>query len=240
MNENMNQMLDSIYSLKAGNFHAANSNTPNVLYQQGLYPQIWKNRYGELSLITTPKFVPQEWICVTYLWTEEESKASNFDDKAYDIYGNQLWFKKGKFPININGETNGELLDGTSIKVTTLIDTGCSKPILNKRFYDRTPFLHQFPKYPLKSLKVIAADDGVIEVTEAIHFMTKFHGHVFEFIAYLANMCVSMDFVTGQKSLFELEAGADFSNLPSHFMNRSSPVYAVDDFTVNLVKQMTL
>ena len=39
--------------------------------------------------------------------------------------GNNMWFKQGKFPINLHSETQGELIDGTNIKVTTLIDTGC-------------------------------------------------------------------------------------------------------------------
>ena len=55
-----------------------------------------------------------------------------------------MWFKQGKFPINLHGETEGELMDGNGIKVTTLMDTGCSKPILNKKFYDKHPYLHQF------------------------------------------------------------------------------------------------
>ena len=30
--------------------------------------------------------------------------------------------KQGKFPINLHGETEGELMDGNGIKVTTLMD----------------------------------------------------------------------------------------------------------------------
>ena len=106
-----------------------------------------------------------------------------------------MWFKQGKFPINLQAESQGELMDGTHIKVTTLIDTGCSKPILNKRFYDKHPYLHEMPHYTIQSIGVIVADDGVIKVTEAIQFMIKFHGHVFEFIAYLADMSDTFDFV---------------------------------------------
>ena len=102
--------------------------------------------------------------------------------------GNNMWFKQGKFPINLQAETQGELMDGSNIKVTTLIDTGCSKPILNKKFYDKHPYLHEMPHYTIQSIGVVVADDGVIKVTEAIQFMIKFHGHVFEFIAYLADM----------------------------------------------------
>ena len=104
--------------------------------------------------------------------------------------------------------------------------------ILNKKFYDRHPFLHKFPCHPLQSIGVVVANDGVIKVTEAIQFMVKFHGHVFEFIAYLADMSATFDLVIGQKSMYELEATVDFNNLAFIFLKRSLPVYAVDDFIV--------
>ena len=143
-----------------------------------------------------------------------------------------MWFKQGKFPINLQAESQGELMDGTNIKVTTLIDTDCSKPILNKKFYDKHQYLHRMPHYSIKSIGVVVADDGVIKVTEAIQFIIKFHGHVFEFIAYLADMSDTFDFVIGQKSMYELGATVDYNNLAFTFLKRSLPVYAVENFTV--------
>ena len=63
-----------------------------------------------------------------------------------------MWFKQGKCPINLHSETQGELMDGTNIKVTTLMDTGCSKPILNRKFYDKHPYLQKMPHYPIQSI----------------------------------------------------------------------------------------
>ena len=143
-----------------------------------------------------------------------------------------MWFKQGNFPINLHSETQGELMDGTNIKVTTLMDTGCSKPILNGRFYDKHPYLQKMPHYPIYSVGVIVADDRVIKVSDAIQFMIRFHGHVFEFIAYLADMSETFDFVIGQKSMYELEATVGYNNLAFIFLKRSLPVYAVDNFTV--------
>ena len=141
-------------------------------------------------------------------------------------------FKQGKFPINLQAESQGELMDGAHIKVTTLIDTGCSKPILNKKFYDKHPYLHEMPHYSIQSIGVVVADDGVIKVTEAIQFMIKFHGHVFEFIAYLADMSDTFDFVIGQKSMYELEATVDYNNLAFTFLKRSLPIYAKGNYTI--------
>ena len=41
------------------------------------------------------------------------------ESKAYDMEGNNTWFKQGKFPINLHDESQCELMDGTNIKVTT-------------------------------------------------------------------------------------------------------------------------
>ena len=36
---------------------------------------------------------------------------------AYDENYNKMWFKEGRFPINIHGESLGYLLNGTGIKI---------------------------------------------------------------------------------------------------------------------------
>ena len=154
------------------------------------------------------------------------------ESEAYDMEGNNMCFKQGKFPINLQAESQGELMDGTHIKVATLIDTGCSKTILNKKFYDKHPYLHEMPHYTIQSIGVVVADDGVIKVTEAIQFMIKFHGHVFEFIAYLADMSNTFDFVIGQKSMYELEATVDYNNLAFTFLKRSLPIYAKENYII--------
>ena len=147
------------------------------IYSQALFPKFEEDRYGDLSLFTTSFFKPDESICATYLWTEE-NKCSIMESKAYDINGNNMWFKQGRFPINLEAEAEGELMDVTNIKVTTLMDIGCSKPILNRKFYKKHPHLHELPHYPIQSIGLIVADDRVIKVTEAIQFMGRFHGHV--------------------------------------------------------------
>ena len=237
---NKNTSIDKIYNAKKENFDAANYNVPNVpIYSEQLFPNFVEDRYGYLSLFTTSYFKPHESICATYLWTEDNN-CTIMESEAYDLEGNNMWFKQGKFLINLYGETEGELMDGNGIKVTTLMDTGCSKPILNKKFYDKHPYLHQFPHYPLQAIGVVVANDGVIKVTEAIQFMVKSHGHVFEFIAYLADMSESFDLVTGQKSMYELEASVDFNNLASSFLKRSLPVYAVDNIRPGKTKDIVM
>ena len=64
------------------------------------------------------------------------------------------WFKLGHFPFNIHGITGGRLLDSTKMRVCTAIDTGASKPMVNKRtktsmgkhhFYDHIQLIESIP-----------------------------------------------------------------------------------------------
>ena len=153
-----NPSVDQIYNAKIENFDAANYNVPNVpIYSQGLFPKYEEDRYGNLSLFTPSIFKPNESICATYLGTEENT-CSIMESEAYDLEGNNMWFKQGKFPINLQAELQGELMDGTNISYN-LIDTGCSKPILNKKFYNKHPYLHEMPHSPIQSIGVVVAGD---------------------------------------------------------------------------------
>ena len=78
-------------------------------------PNFVEDRYGNLSLFTTSYFKPHESICATYIWTEDNN-CTKMESEAYDLEGNNMWFKQGKFPINLHGETEGEFMDGNGIK----------------------------------------------------------------------------------------------------------------------------
>ena len=100
-NENDNHSVDYTYNAKQENFDAANYNVPNVpVYSQALFPKYEEDRYGNLSLFTTSIFRPHESIRATYLWTEENT-CSILESEAYDMEGNNIWFKQGKFPMPV-------------------------------------------------------------------------------------------------------------------------------------------
>ena len=135
-------------------------------------------------------------------------------------------FKKGRFPIGIDGEATAHLLDNTPIPVKTLIDSGVSRPILNKHFYDTHPFLHTYPKYKITPRSVVIGNDTVLPCNEAIAIMVEFSCHVFHVILYLLECSKDYGLYTDQKAMYELEGGADFRNLPFHFLMRSLNLYA--------------
>ena len=182
-------------------------------------------RYEKVEVELSDHFNPNRHVCPSYLWTEKETEDKNEPMilNAHDDNYNRMWFKEGRFPINIHGESFGYLLNrsGIRIKVHTLVDSGCSKPILSRRFYEDNEFLHSYPIYKIETRGVKIANDTIIPVNEAIHFMIKFQGHVFKIIAYLAKMTADFDFLVGQKSMYELEEGPNFRNLSFHFIMRS-------------------
>ena len=215
--ENQSKEKEMLPKHQNDKFNAANSNRPTVnksstslldkhLSENLVKEEYVEDRYENVQVELSSKFNPNQHICASYLWTEEESedKTKPLIVDTYDENYNKMWFKEGRFPINIHGESLGYLLNGTGIKikVNTLIDSGCSKPILNRDFYDRNKFLHSYPIYKIETRGVKIANDTIIPVNEAIHFMIKFQGHVFEMIAYLSNMTADYDFLIGQKSMY--------------------------------------
>ena len=93
-----------------------------------------------------------------------------------------LGFPEGSFHITTKGETTGYLLDGTPIRVKTLVDSGATKPILNTKFYNRTKFLHQYPKFKIKARKIKVADGRTIVIDECVNMLISFGSHVFEMV----------------------------------------------------------
>ena len=205
----------------------ASSNVPT----KKIFPQYVENKYEDLEVHTSYKFDPAKSICATYIWAENIGYPEELvTATAYNTEGYKLWLKQGRFPIGIDGEATAHLLDNTPIPVKTLLDSGASRPILNKHFYDAHPFLHTYPRYKIATRGMVIGDDTVLPCNEAITIMVKFSGHVFHMICYLLEC--SKDYGLGQKAMYELEGGADFRNLSFHFLMRSLNLYAGDTVKV--------
>ena len=142
------------------------------------------------------------------------------------------WFPEGSFHITTKGETTGYLLDGTCIRVKTLVNSGATKPILNTKYYNRTEFLHQYPKFKIKVRKIKVADGRMIIIDECVNMLISFGSHVFEMVVYLLDMDDNFDFVIGQKAMYELEGGPNFGTLSFHFLLRSIPLKAMKEVTI--------
>ena len=208
----------------------ANSNEP---IGKRVFPQYVEDRYQNLEINTSYKYNPETSICATYLWTENVGYPKDLvTATAYHTEGYKLWFKQGRFPIGIDGEATAHLLDDTPIPVKTLIDSGASRPIPSRHFYDKHPFLHTYPRYKIPPRGMVIGNDTVLPCDEAIAIMVKFSGHVFHMICYLMEVSKDYGLYIGQKAMYELEGGADFRNLSFHFLMRSLNLYAGDTIKI--------
>ena len=197
-----------------------------------------EDKYEDLEIHTSYKCDPATSKCATYLWTENVGYPKDLvTATAYHTEGYKLWFKQGRFPIGIDGEATAHLLDNTPIPVKTLIDSGASRPILSKHFYDIHPFLHTYPKYKIPPRGMLIGNYTVLPCNEAIAIMVKFSGHVFHMICYLLECLKDYGLYIRQKAMYELEGGADFRNLSFHFLMRSLSLYARE--TVKIMPRQT-
>ena len=197
----------------------ASSNEP---IGKRVFPQYVEDRYQDLKINTSHKYNPETSISATYLWTENVGYPKDLvTATAYHTEGYKLWFKQGRFPIRIDGEATAHLLDDTPIPVKTLIDSGASRPILSRHFYDNHPILHTYPRFKIPPRGMVIGNDTVLPCDEAIAIMVKFSGHVLHMICYLMEVSKDYGLYIGQKAMHELEGGADFRNLSFHFLMRS-------------------
>ena len=191
-------------------------------------------RYDQMHNTISYKCDMDKDITATYLWQIPQTLGEI--RKTTDS-----WFPQGLIPMTNTGETVGQLLDGSDIKIghmsqvtslDTLIDSGASKAMLNKKFYDTHPFMHQYPVYDIAPKNLKIADGRFITVDKCIQFLINFYGFVFEIVAYLTYMADDFDFVIGQKTMFELEGGPNFGEMAFHFFMRSVNLVADEDVTI--------
>ena len=185
-------------------------------------------QYENINAVIDENFDPNRHITTTYLWTNRSGRL--LEPKI--TITEASWFPEGSFQITTKGETTGYLLDGTPIRVKTLVDSGATKPILNTKFYNRTEFLHQYPKFKIKARKIKVADGRMIVIDECVNMLISFGSHVFEMVVYLLDMDENFDFIIGQKAMYELEGGPNFGTLSFHFLMRSIPLKAMREVTV--------
>ena len=220
-------------------FNAANNNVPlqeiaeekqQLKFDRELKTNEFERdqQYDNINAVIDENFNPNRHITTTYLWTNRSGRLQEPKITTTEA----SWFPEGSFHITTKGETTGYLLDGTPIRVKTLVDSGATKPILNTKFYNRTEFLHQYPKFKIKARKIKVADGRTIVIDECVNMLISFGSHVFEMIVYLLDMDDNFDFVIGQKAMYELEGGPNFGTLSFHFLMRSIPLKAMTEVTI--------
>ena len=228
-----NNLSDGKINSKSKFFNADHSNKPcNFIVNESITESQdkWEHDKFNLSIYLEPqeKYNPSKHISSTYLWSQVQERINNPPIQTTQT----SWFPEGSFSINTNGEAIGYLLDGTAIKIKTLMDSGASKPMLNRKFYDKHEELKKYPKFKIKPRMIVCANDERMIIDECICLIITFEGHVFEIIAYIVNATANYDFFIGNKTMYELEGGPNFGTLSFNFMIRSIPVIASEDVTL--------
>ena len=185
------------------------------------------------------KFDPVQCDTTTYLWSNRSAKPPpRFENKGL--------FYMGKISFKIDSTLQGKLLDDNQTKVSILIDTGATRAIVNKAFYDNTLSMHIAPTFKLETPSLIRTPSQIIpymRVEECVLLSVEIQGHVFKIYAYiLPHMDASYDLILGQKPLYELEGGPNFGTLTFTFMARSLDLYNTKEIKISpgKVKRVSL
>ena len=191
-------------------FMAAHCNEPEL------------NQRYPVKTTVRDKFDPVQCVTTTYLWSNRSANPPpRFENKGM--------FDMGKISFKIDSTLQGKLLDENQTKVDILIDTGATRAIVNKAFYDNTPSMQTAPVFKLETPSLIRTPSQVnpyMFVEECVLLLVEIQGHVFKIYAYiLPQMDTSYDLILGQKPLYELEGGPNFGTLTLTFMARSLELY---------------
>ena len=191
-------------------FMAAHCNEPEL------------NQRYPVKTTVRDKFDPVQCVTTTYLWSNRSAnRPPRFENKGM--------FDMGKISFKIDSTLQGKLLDENQTKVDILIDTGATRAIVNKAFYDNTPSMQTAPVFKFQTPSLIRTPSQVnpyMFVEECVLLLVEIQGHVFKIYAYiLPQMDTSYDLILGQKPLYELEGGPNFGTLTLTFMARSLELY---------------
>ena len=122
------------------------------------------------------KFDPIQCVTTTYLWSNRSANPRpRFENKGL--------FDMGKISFKIDSTFQGKLLDDKQTKVNILIDTGATRAIVNKAFYDNTPSMQAAPIFKLETPSLIRTPRQVnpyMLVEECVLLLVEIQGHVFK------------------------------------------------------------
>ena len=131
----------------------------------------------------------------------------------------------------------GSLVDSSlpsGLHITTLIDTGCHKTILNRNFLKKHMYHFQhFKKVPLKEDHRVQLANGTIIKTDGLIAMPLIiQDFSFQFLALVATLSENFDFVLGLESLIQLESVYSFGTNTLELTDRCIPLYPLKDITL--------
>ena len=123
----------------------------------------------------------------------------------------------------------------SGLPVHTLIDTGCHKTLLSKKFYDQNQkHFQNFSEIPFLEKHSITVGNGQqIVAHKMISLPLLIQGHHFEFLALLVDMLDEYDFIVGLEAAIQLEAVYQMTSHVFSVKPRSILLFPVKDITIS-------
>ena len=122
----------------------------------------------------------------------------------------------------------------SGLQLTTLIDTGCHKTILNRKFLKQHLYHFQnFKKVLLKEDHKIRLANGLVIKTDGLIAMPLIiQGYLFQFLVLVTTLADDFDFVLGLEALIQMESTYSLRNNTLQFANRCIPLYPLTDTVI--------
>ena len=186
----------------------------------------WYNQIVKTELNVDPKFATDN-ACY-----EMESILPNIASNVIQAtYLGPMKDIPSKPTFNI---TPGSLVQAqlpSGLKVTVLIDTGCHKTILNRKFLQKNLFhFKNFKKVPLREDHKIKLANGLVIKTDGLIAMPLIiQDYFFQFLALVTTLSEDFDFVLGLESLIQLESVYSLGQNILQIENRCIPLYPIKD-----------
>ena len=223
--------LDTPYNSNRTIFVHTDSNEPNLYLAQprDKVKKTWYNQMSKSELNVDPKFATDN-TCY-----EMEATLQNIASNV--IQATYLG------PLENNSATPTLFLDPGSLvqsqlpsglQLTTLIDTGCHKTILNRKFLKQHLYHFQnFKKVLLKEDHKIRLANGLVIKTDGLIAMPLIiQGYLFQFLVLVTTLADDFDFVLGLEALIQMESIYSLRNKTLQFENRCIPLYPLTDTVI--------
>ena len=185
----------------------------------------WYNQIVKSELNVDPKFATDN-AC----YEMESILPSIASNVIQATYLGPMKYIPSKPTFNIDPGSLVQAQLPSELSVTVLIDTGCHKTILNRKFLQKNLFHFQnFKKVPLKDHKIKLANRLVIKTDGLIAMPLIIQDYLFQFLALVTTLSEDFDFVLGLESLIQLESFYSLGQNTLQMEDRCIPLYPVKD-----------
>ena len=142
------------------------------------------------------------------------------------------------FPCDPYAWTTGTLPDDS--RVTVQIDTGATKCIMSKGFYDAYPILHDLPKYKPYTTMMEIGNGSHVPVNFIIPLLISFKDHTFEIYTLVNGSTNNKLLLLGMKNAVEVEGVIYAQTFQMKFQNRSAPLFPMQSCIIPMEQKWSV